>query len=575
MQGARGILERTRRAGARIKTATMLAVAGTLAAITPAEAQEPQIDISVSIARTIAGTAISGFDNYMEVTEGQSVWVILRAWTRTNTRPTSEFSIRMVQGSGTATANDHEWVITNKYRFRTDGWRRRNGKFTEAKATQLLITADGIAEFWESLRLVADGAPSHVHMTYGPQIYLIDNDPDPILSATCGENWEGEPVPATVRIDRPAGFPINGTLLPYYAGDALSITDYPFVQTEWQLPAGEQETSAVYPTNDDEGTAAVVEETEWFGLLVSGSTVVPDIPDIPGRGQQDAPDFDGDPEKVVPLQIECTILDNDADPTEPISFVAAPDDSAVELTWKEPVDKGGNHDIDKFQYRFAHNDASPASVDATWNDIENSGTGEANNASWMVSGLTNDITHRFELRAVNSNGKTSPGVESSATPRGSAGVDLSTENAAVSNITQGRSGTGLRINTDTNDSHEILTHGYRYAAVFGTGGERQPVRGAERGHRLLCRRGQEFEHAGYGRHHRRDLGRMGWHGRKRAAWPDRGAVRAEGAGERRTDVQVRRKRGAAIVNEVRDSHQPSDSHGHDREARANVVQLGR
>ena len=95
-------------------------------------------------------------------------------------------------------------------------------------------------------------------------------------------------------------------------------------------------------------------------------------------------------------------------PDAPTDFVAGVGDMQVTLAWVAPgMDSGVTRH--EFQYKT---DGDYLDV---WTAIANSAPGEANENAFTVTGLTNEVPHTFELRAVNTLGE-GAAAESSVTP---------------------------------------------------------------------------------------------------------------------------------------------------------------
>ena len=96
-------------------------------------------------------------------------------------------------------------------------------------------------------------------------------------------------------------------------------------------------------------------------------------------------------------------------PTAPQGLTATFGDSAVTLSWDEPNDGT----ITEHKYRTRAGDEGWGE----WADIPNSGAGAANSTSHTDGGLTNGVSHSFQVRGVNATG---PGASSevvTTTPR--------------------------------------------------------------------------------------------------------------------------------------------------------------
>ena len=88
-----------------------------------------------------------------------------------------------------------------------------------------------------------------------------------------------------------------------------------------------------------------------------------------------------------------------AAPTAPRNFQAQAGDTQVTLSWQAPV-RAGSTAITGYQYR----QQAGAGVWSNWQNIPNSAAGGANEASYTVTGLTNNTAYTFEVRAVNRGG---------------------------------------------------------------------------------------------------------------------------------------------------------------------------
>ena len=82
-------------------------------------------------------------------------------------------------------------------------------------------------------------------------------------------------------------------------------------------------------------------------------------------------------------------------PTAPENLSATPSDSQVTLTWNDP----GNITITGYKYRFSENNGQTWKRD--WTAISGS---NASTTRYTVTGLTNDIEHKFEVHALNNSG---------------------------------------------------------------------------------------------------------------------------------------------------------------------------
>ena len=97
-------------------------------------------------------------------------------------------------------------------------------------------------------------------------------------------------------------------------------------------------------------------------------------------------------------------------PDAPAGFEAAVGNAQVPLTWDEPA-SGAN--ITRHEFRYKTGDGS---YPLTWTQIAASAPGGTNEAGFTVTGLTNEIAHTFELRAVNDSGASAAEEDGPVTP---------------------------------------------------------------------------------------------------------------------------------------------------------------
>ena len=95
-------------------------------------------------------------------------------------------------------------------------------------------------------------------------------------------------------------------------------------------------------------------------------------------------------------------------PGAPRSFTAIAGNTQVTLSWQAPSSDGGDP-ITSYSYRVRQTSS------ATWSPNWTTVTGGASARSQTVTGLTNDVSYTFELKAVNGEGDSSS-VSATATP---------------------------------------------------------------------------------------------------------------------------------------------------------------
>ncbi len=132
-----------------------------------------------------------------------------------------------------------------------------------------------------------------------------------------------------------------------------------------------------------------------------------------------------DPSVTAPASVTLTIA-NDERPAAPTGLAAVASDRAVTLSWDEPA---AGVDVTGHQYRYQTDGDYPE----TWSPIPDSAPGEENAAGHVVEGLSNDVGHRFEVRAVNEAGGGAAAESPAVTPT----LTVVTVRAGAEPVTEG------------------------------------------------------------------------------------------------------------------------------------------
>ena len=161
---------------------------------------------------------------------------------------------------------------------------------------------------------------------------------------------------------------------------------------------------------------------------------------------------------------EVTIEDDDQAPSPPQDLSAEAGDSEVQLSWSPPADSG-TAAITAYEYRYA--EGSNAYTE-TWAEV----SGGAAAREVTVGGLTNEIVHRLQVRAVSAAGGGEP-AETTATPLpppsltiGDLTIDESRGPAVVQVTLSRSSDTTVTVGYATADGS--ATAGRDYTAASGT-----------------------------------------------------------------------------------------------------------
>ena len=118
-------------------------------------------------------------------------------------------------------------------------------------------------------------------------------------------------------------------------------------------------------------------------------------------------------EGIDDISADLTINDDDRVPSAPGSFEAVPEDAKVILTWAFPSVQG-SLDVTGFELRYKEGTTGDLTDKDAWKPLG----GGANMLRYVVTELTNDTEHVFEVRAVSGAGA-SPAVSVTATPKSS------------------------------------------------------------------------------------------------------------------------------------------------------------
>ena len=138
-------------------------------------------------------------------------------------------------------------------------------------------------------------------------------------------------------------------------------------------------------------------------------------------------------------------------PGPPGNFAAGGGDGSADLSWADPV-VVGSLPVTKYQYRYATGGRPP---DSEWLDVPDSNIGEANRNSYTIGGLTNDVPHTFELRAVSAAGA-GEAVRARVTPRGSS-VQHGGTTTVLSNLGQTTEADSLVMDADITYTRDPTT----------------------------------------------------------------------------------------------------------------------
>ena len=124
-----------------------------------------------------------------------------------------------------------------------------------------------------------------------------------------------------------------------------------------------------------------------------------------------------------PMAIDVSGRQAPAIPYAPANLIALAGDGKVRLLWDNT---GRTDSITHREFRQSTDGGDTWSQD--WTDIPDSGSNQANESSYTLTGLDNDTTYTFQLRAENSAGHGDESGQASATPRAAVDVWTATMN---------------------------------------------------------------------------------------------------------------------------------------------------
>ena len=185
-------------------------------------------------------------------------------------------------------------------------------------------------------------------------------------------------------------------------GDDLTFT--------WTLtPAAAAEVTATWTVSFETGDTAGLDDLDYVALSDATGTLTIAANETTGTLEVSTGiDTDNEADETFTMTLSSvstnatlgtaiatgTIINDDA-PAAPTDFEADVGDTVVELSWDAPA---LDANITHHEFRYKEGDENYSS---RWVDIPNSAPGGTNEASFTVTGLTNEVAHTFQLQAVN------------------------------------------------------------------------------------------------------------------------------------------------------------------------------
>ena len=272
---------------------------------------------------------------------------------------------------------------------------------------------------------------------------MADDGETVVVSARVGADAIGTPQTITITEQQPltaqfgAGTPTShqgdGTEFEVFVdfNQAISIA-VSTMQSHWQITGG-----TVRRASRRDGDHA-----RW-AIRIRADTagdVVVTLPVVTGACRQSGGPICTTTSEPLQTRLERRLDGPATAPGTPTDLAAYGGVDHVRLTWSPPADNGGMP-IVAYQYR----QAVGAGAYGLWTDIPDSGVGQANETSYVHTGLTAGRRHAYQLRAVNEEGDdglSGPTAVAVATPRaGGDAVPVSVSVAPPSIAEQGGTAT--------------------------------------------------------------------------------------------------------------------------------------
>ena len=219
-------------------------------------------------------------------------------------------------------------------------------------------------------------------------ITIVDDDPTPTVTVADAAATEGDKVEFVVTLSAVSGRDVDVDYATSVAtGDgAVSGTDFTAASGTLTIAAADSTATGTIEVQTTEDDAS--ESAETFTLTISSPDNATLTTDTTATG---------------------TINNRATTAAEPTTFAAAVGDEEVVLSWDAPVSASG---VTRHEYQYKEGTGAYKG----WVQIANSGVDGANEAGFTVTGLTNEVLHTFQLRAVNAQGESTAAEADAVTP---------------------------------------------------------------------------------------------------------------------------------------------------------------
>ena len=219
-------------------------------------------------------------------------------------------------------------------------------------------------------------------------ITIVDDDPTPTVTVADAAATEGDKVEFVVTLSAVSGRDVDVDYATSVAtGDgAVSGTDFTAASGTLTIAAADSTATGTIEVQTTEDDAS--ESAETFTLTISSPDNATLTTDTTATG---------------------TINNRATTAAEPTTFAAAVGDEEVVLSWDAPDSASG---VTRHEYQYKEGTGAYQG----WEQIANSGVDGANEAGFTVTGLTNEVLHTFQLRAVNAQGESTAAEADAVTP---------------------------------------------------------------------------------------------------------------------------------------------------------------
>ena len=219
-------------------------------------------------------------------------------------------------------------------------------------------------------------------------ITIVDDDPTPTVTVADAAATEGDKVEFVVTLSAVSGRDVDVDYATSVAtgDDAVSDTDFTAASGTLTIAAADSTATGTIEVQTTEDDAS--ESAETFTLTISSPDNATLTTDTTAKG---------------------TINNRATTAAEPTTFAAAVGDAQVVLSWDAPDSASG---VTRHEYQYKEGTGAYKG----WVQIANSGVDGANEAGFTVTGLTNEVLHTFQLRAVNAQGESTAAEADAVTP---------------------------------------------------------------------------------------------------------------------------------------------------------------